>query len=262
MRLVAISDIHGMLPDPNDCPDCDVLVIAGDICPDGDETAQYIWLDIEFRAWLEALNTTTVGIAGNHDFVFEDEKLILDLKLPWTYLQDSVTEHDGMKFYGIPWVPLLRGWAFYKNDTDLEASFAKIPLDTDVIISHGPIWGIGDRTIGGVFAGSMAALSAYIRVRPEAFICGHIHEGRGVYAGYNPRDFDGWAGNVYNVASVNEFYVPHEHRFIEIDLDRDLKSDALAEEQELTDITSQVPSASAGEGHDGQQPERSESSSS
>ena len=69
LRVAAISDLHGFLPD---VPACDVLLVAGDICPveDHDLDFQRRWLEGPFSDWLRGLDAgEIVGIAGNHDFV-------------------------------------------------------------------------------------------------------------------------------------------------------------------------------------------------
>lgn len=52
MRIAATSDLHGHLPE---VPDCDLLLIAGDICPleDGSIRVQGRWLDTELLGWLQ-----------------------------------------------------------------------------------------------------------------------------------------------------------------------------------------------------------------
>lgn len=209
-RIVATSDLHGHLPD---MPECDILIIAGDVCPmeDHDVGYQLNWLDRSFRAWLEAQPAKhIIGIAGNHDFAFEylnDAKQAgikeKALELPWTYLLDSGTEIEGIKFWGLPWVPNLRGWAFYGDDIQLETSYQSVPKDTDVVISHGPPKGLLDFTNhkGGGHVGSEQALSMLDRVNPKAFVCGHIHEGFG-------KDVTEAGTDVYNVAYVDEAYIP------------------------------------------------------
>lgn len=130
--VAAISDLHGRLPRDSGgyvrVPPCDVLVIAGDICPDfhgagsarptrpGSKTFQHVydkgeaaqtnWLNDEFREWLEdarAFAGEVVAIAGNHDFVFE--RKLEPHNLPWTYLWDSEATVEGLRFYGVPLVP-------------------------------------------------------------------------------------------------------------------------------------------------------------
>jgi Icc-related predicted phosphoesterase len=259
MKIVALSDIHGQLPNPITCPKCDVIVIAGDICPDRDPYWQLHWLYTEFRQWLKDLPAQVVGIAGNHDFVFEvageQAKNFGNETLPWTYLQDSEVTIDGVKFYGIPWVPRLEAWAFYQDDLGLAERYSQIPVDTNVLISHGPPLSVLDSTKYYSHVGSQAALEAIKYVNPQLFICGHIHEGRG-YRGILHTE-------VWNVASLDERYAPYENRWVEIDLDTDdLNTDALSEEQESTDIVSGVQDAPTDDGLSGQQSEGHEPGSS
>lgn len=184
MRIAAIADLHGHLPET---PPCDVLVIAGDLVPFEmvrDPAAQAAWLDGLFRAWLDARPSGhVVGIAGNHDFVFQDEPGIVP-DLPWTYLQDSGCTIDGVRFWGSPWTPWFFDWAFNAPQEDgeafLEERFAPAPDDTDVLIVHGPPAGYGDRTAGaGGRVGSTAQLACIDRIAPAACLFGHIHEDRG-----------------------------------------------------------------------------------
>lgn len=63
MRIVALSDQHGSLPE---IPPCDLLIVAGDVCPDrvGRSLAQRhpakqkAWFDQRVRPWLAASPAT------------------------------------------------------------------------------------------------------------------------------------------------------------------------------------------------------------
>lgn len=201
MRIIAVSDLHGQFPP---LPEGDILVIGGDVCPDyqilGDfrqgAHQQGRWLDTTFRAWLESLNfKAIIGICGNHDFVFERPSLVPDL--PWTYLQDSEVEVEGKKFWGTPWVPRLRSWAFYGNERALQLRAEMIPENIDVLISHGPPYGALDR-VGEQLVGDTNLNEIIKRVKPEVLFCGHIHEGYG-------HETIG-STEAYNVSVVDEFY--------------------------------------------------------
>ncbi len=189
MIIQPLSDLHGHLPE---IPDCDLLLLAGDVCPSKPAELQLRWLDTEFRAWLDALrqrNILVVGIAGNHCFVFEQlPDNVRHLDLPWTYLQDSACEVSGLKIWGTPWVPNLKNWAFCTTDRQLSARADLIPDDTDIILCHTPPYGgagynfdLTDPQHGSVHAGDIAINHAIKRVQPYYVVCGHIHEARGIY---------------------------------------------------------------------------------
>jgi len=176
-KVVAIADLHGNLP--SDLPDGDVLVIAGDVCPvtNHEINFQERWLIEVFPQWLESLpHPEIVWIAGNHDFVCQ--------RPGWAptgrgrYLLDERTEVAGLSFYGTPWVPKLRGWAFFATDEELAERSATIP-QVDVLISHGPPLGYGDLLARGGRAGSEALTKRLGEVPPQLCVFGHIHEDPG-----------------------------------------------------------------------------------
>lgn len=168
MKIVAISDLHGHLPE---LQPCDVVVICGDIIPlniQKNYEASLAWLSGPFQSWALNLDCKKViFIAGNHDFVFEQlyngYVQMMGNNMPTTrlyfhsericdtlfqmdntydpkliYLCDGSYVYQGVKFYGTPWCPNLRNWAFYQDSEGLKEKFLRIPFDTDVLLTHCP----------------------------------------------------------------------------------------------------------------------------
>lgn len=172
VRIVATSDLHGQLPD---IPECDLFIIAGDVCPDGALEYQVKWLNTHFRNWLKNVPAKEiVGIAGNHDLVFETADFLVPKDLPWHYLYDSAIELFGFKIYGTPWQLPFWG-AFNRVDAQLVDLYKRIPKDTNILISHGPAYGILDQVPDKRHTGSKALLKKVFEINPLLFICGHIH---------------------------------------------------------------------------------------
>lgn len=200
MRVAAVADLHGILPD---VAPCDLLLLAGDLCPlDGHGNGrQAAWLDGPFRAWLDAVPAgAVVAIAGNHDFVFERAPELVP-SLPWTYLQDTCARIADVTLWGSPWTPWFYDWAFNAPRRDgesfLRERYDSAPADADIVLLHGPPVGYGD-AVSGRRVGSMAALELVDRVAPALCVFGHIHEGRGSWR----RD----ATQLANVAAVDADY--------------------------------------------------------
>jgi predicted phosphohydrolase len=160
-------------------PDGDLLVHAGDLCQTGD-------LDEVERAarWLRALpHRHKVVIAGNHDFAFAEtpQRAREALGDGIVYLQDQAATVAGLRFYGSPWQPEFGGWAFnLKRGPAIAERWALIPEGLDVLITHGPPRGHGDRTRWGQSAGCDDLLARVRQVRPRLHLFGHIHEDGGV----------------------------------------------------------------------------------
>lgn len=179
MKLVLLSDTHNkhraiMVPEG------DVLIHAGDSCGYGN-----VKEFMDFIGWFsQQPHEHKVMIAGNHDRALEKHTtrylipMIKDLGVH--YLEDSFTNIDGIKFYGAPWQPAFCNWAFnLPRGNALKEKWDLIPNDTDVLITHGPPWAIGDTSSDNKLLGCEDLLRAVQRVEPALHIFGHIHESFG-----------------------------------------------------------------------------------
>lgn len=216
MRVVPVSDIHGCLPE---IPECDLLLLGGDLCPAGNWDEQAEWLHGPFAEWLDDVPAgKTIGIAGNHDFVFEQMPEIIDhSKINWTYLQDESCEYKGYRIHGTPWQPWFYDWAFNAPYTDLAEDFlgekfALIKPKTDIILSHSPPFDACDWTKRGGKVGSKALRERIEIVQPKLVVCGHIHEAYG-------KDHIG-KSLVFNASYINAGRNPtHEPKVLDLELE-------------------------------------------
>jgi Icc-related predicted phosphoesterase len=177
ISIVAISDTHGF-HDAVDIPDGDILIHAGDLTRHGEMR------DVkEFNDFLGGLpHPVKIVIAGNHDFCFESDPETCRSHLNNAiYLQDQAVTVRGIRFYGSPWQPWFYDWAFnLQRGPEIRAKWELIPEDTDVLITHGPPFGHGDRTIQGERVGCQDLLEVIERIKPDVHFFGHIHEGYGL----------------------------------------------------------------------------------
>ena len=198
IKVVAMSDLHGVLPPPKIIPKCDLILIGGDICASHVVLDQSIWLNLEFKPWLEKLPADKIiGIAGNHDFIWEKAPHFVP-KLPWTYLQDNSCEFKEWKIYGSPWQLRFYDWAFNLDEPELERKWQFIPENTDILLLHGPPKGYGDHVKRDENVGSPSLIKRIQEVKPKLVVYGHIHAGFGVY--------ECSGTTLANVSIVNEQY--------------------------------------------------------
>lgn len=206
MKIFAVSDMHGYLPDPATMPEGDLLLIGGDICPvwNHDVTFQQRWLVTEFNRWLSNVPyENIVGIGGNHDFVAMRNPGFMREKLGMIYLQDETLEIEGLKIHGTPWVTGLTGWAFCASEDIVSDKMKEVDHDIDILLSHAPPFGVLDGMgwqrkihVGSTAIASRLSFDKWPNLK--AVVCGHIHEGFG-------RERLGEV-DYYNVAYLNERY--------------------------------------------------------
>lgn len=192
MKIVCISDTHNRLPE--ELPPGDLLIHAGDATMGG--TLR------EVQHFLEAFSGYDFGhkifVAGNHDWLFEKDpekaNELLDEFPSITYLNDSGVEIEGFSIWGSPVQPWFGSWAFNRDrGADIQKHWDKIPKNTDILITHGPVWGILDivwhswntatntpnEFLGYKHAGCQNLLDTIRHINPKLHVCGHIHSAHG-----------------------------------------------------------------------------------
>jgi Icc-related predicted phosphoesterase len=216
MRITLISDTHTKHNQiTQDLPGGDLLIHAGDIMNSG-----YNRNDIfSFGEWFQSIKgyEDKVFIAGNHDRMFENHpeevKGYLKKYPLIDYLEDEelVLYGDGpngdmpennIRIYGSPWQPEFYNWAFNlpRNGIELAAKWEAIPDNTDILITHGPTYGVLDtvKGRGWDWLGCELLTQRIAVVKPKIHICGHIHSGYGYY-------WDGYT-HYFNASVLDEQY--------------------------------------------------------
>jgi Icc-related predicted phosphoesterase len=165
----------------------DLLVHAGDLTGRG-----YITEIENFMKWYDNINNydTKVFIAGNHDFGFQDENQKLRGLLTGyktiDYLEDELMmvgeDYDNMiKIWGTPWQPEFYNWAFnLPRGEKLKEKWDMIPMNTDILITHGPPLGKLDYVrYTNENVGCEELMKRVEVIKPKIHVFGHIHEGYG-----------------------------------------------------------------------------------
>lgn len=228
MRITFISDTHTKHTTlSNFLPGGDLLIHAGDFMSSGYNPSEAQG----FFSWYDSIGgyETKILISGNHDRIMENDPSwasgVLTGYKTIEYLQDDglVLYFDGsngdfgednIRIWGTPWQPEFCNWAFNlpRGGEEIKSKCNLIPNNTDILVTHGPPFGILDRVKGGRNVGCEDLLAAVGRVKPKIHVFGHIHEG----AGYV---FDGTT-HFFNASVLNERY-EFRNKPLTIDWDKD-----------------------------------------
>lgn len=199
MKITVLSDFHGVLPvikEPTD-----LVLICGDISPfDIQHLKEQMvyWLHNNFKTWIEELPCKKViMVPGNHDFYFlsrktrksRDEFLsIYDDKLICLWNESYTYEFEEKKYeiFGTPYCKIFGNWAFMVTNDKLKEKFSLIPPKIDILLSHDPPYGLGDKMLLPKYDDPGNIGNQELRCRLDEFdadelprycFFGHIHTG-------------------------------------------------------------------------------------
>ena len=215
MVISIISDTHNKHKQL-EFPGGNILIHSGDISSRG-----YDYEIDDFCKWFDKIDNydNKIFIAGNHDWGFQDnyDKSIEIVKSYKNiiYLQDDLhligdDYATAIKIWGSPWQPEFCHWAFNAmRGDDIKQHWDKIPMNTDILITHGPSFGNLDKVIGrNDNLGCEELAKKIVELKPKIHVFGHIHSGYGY-------KFNGDT-HYFNASVLNERY-KYEYKPMTID---------------------------------------------
>lgn len=192
IKICAMSDLHGYLPEINPC---ELVLICGDIVPlnfQASSKLTYTWFSTTFKEWAEALPCEkVVFIAGNHELHFpnhyKEYKQLFDNDNKITYLcheEYTYSGSDGKEYriFGTPYCQEFGDWAFMCTHRQLGELFLDIPNKLDILLTHDQPYMFGDILLQedcpwatGEHIGNSPLTLAIIGTAPRYQFNGHLH---------------------------------------------------------------------------------------
>lgn len=222
-KIVVISDTHNRHKKIT-IPKCDILISCGDF------TSMGYKREVEdFAKWMDEQPADhIIIIPGNHELQFEKD---FPVSREWItehcpvahILVDESVVIDGIKIHGSPVTPWFCDWAWNRSSnvksgyhmrgksffpTEIKPHWDKIPDDTNILITHGPPYGILDTTTfanGDPKPGNLGCVELMNRIKElkdlDLHFFGHIHSPGGTQVHQDGVSY-------YNAAVCDECYYP------------------------------------------------------
>lgn len=97
-----------------------------------------------------------------------------------TYLHNSGINIEGLNIWGSPDTPAFYGWAFNRTQRELQEHWKTVPDNTDILVSHGPAYGVLDALEDGTMVGDIELMKRINKLpKLKLHVFGHIHPSYG-----------------------------------------------------------------------------------
>ena len=181
MKIWHFSDTHER-HEQLTVPEFDLAIFSGDAENSRDLGENYKEF-ISFVEWFSKIPGIKLATPGNHSLWTEaNEK-----KARQIYADNGIkllinesVDVFGLKIYGSPLTPEFHSWAYNRKRENIgRKAWSRIPDDTDIVVTHGPVKGVLDLTINHnhkLEQGGDSALGKRIeQIRPKLVCQGHFH---------------------------------------------------------------------------------------
>lgn len=145
LKICAISDTHNKHQQISIEP-CGILIHAGDESMMGSKKEIQ-----DFMAWFEKQPAKhLIWTPGNHSVMFEKHypgslAWVKEASPRTNILVNQEVILEGIKIYGSPVTPFFQDWAYNEwRGPNIKKFWDLIPDDTDILVTHGPPFGILD----------------------------------------------------------------------------------------------------------------------
>lgn len=190
MKILALGDTHNKHSDLTQHiqqmlqsdPDIAMIIHTGDVTDNQDPFSNRQQFR-QFAEWFCKFEVPyKILVPGNHDVsVPTYPYLCSEFPVMQVLIHRSLVI-DGINFFGSPFTPTYPTWAYHVDRNTSHLYWSQVPDNVDVLITHGPAHGIGDKTSMGVPKGEIKSLGdAHLltrikQIEPKYHIFGHFHD--------------------------------------------------------------------------------------
>jgi Icc-related predicted phosphoesterase len=180
VKIVFISDVH-CKQEELVIPPCDLLVSCGDFSMLGKQNevrAFHTWMNRQPAKHL-------ISVMGNHEINVEanfglSKEIALEVCPRVHFIEEGLIEIEGVKIWCSAHTPEFCDWAYnVPRGYEIKRHWDMIPDNIDILVTHGPPFGVLDTVRGGPHLGCEELIKAVERVKPLIHAFGHIHDSFG-----------------------------------------------------------------------------------
>lgn len=182
LKCMHMSDTHDTFQDISMLvPEgTDIVFITGDVTYHG-KPEELNRLKVYLIKMLKKSKHVVMTV-GNHEKGCEaNPQLWIDSmkEIGVKLLMHEAIEVEGYKVFGSPWTPWFGGWAYNYHRSIGYEMWEKIPMDTELLLTHGPPYGILDYVHGE----KVGCINLFNKINNltelKYHMFGHIHETHG-----------------------------------------------------------------------------------
>lgn len=187
MKIALISDVHAQWYNLI-IPECDLLISAGDYSYRGE-----LPVVKAFHKWLSMQPAKhVISLQGNHELWVEknwgrarDTVRYIDSRIHFVW--EKTITIEGKKIHCSSVTPEFNNWAYNrKHGDEIRTHWDRIPFDTEILVTHGPPYGILDMTSD---FRNVGCKDLEIKVQElhqlKLHVFGHIHDSSGEHCKFN-----------------------------------------------------------------------------